>query len=291
MRTNHTDRAVKVHLVGSGPGDPELLTVKAARLLRAADVVLHDDLVPAPILTLAGRHAMLVNVGKRCGAKRITQLEINNLMIESARRGMDVVRLKSGDPGVFGRLAEELEALDAAGVSFEVVPGVTAAVAAAASVSASLTDRRKSSQILVVSGHRAARDGVRQPAGEARRIEATDWRAIVRDGTTIAVYMPGHEFAALRAELVEAGVDPETPAVIVSRATTTQQRQHRTTIAALGAAPELPTPTILLIGKALERVGHGATAKNASASAGESDFESFIVQTANSENQERSLKR
>src|ERR1700722_3797098 len=116
----------KVYLVGAGPGDPELLTVKAHKLLLQADVVLHDDLVSAPILSLAGPQAEIVNVGKRCGAKKITQDEINARMIQAARSGHDVVRLKSGDPGIFGRLAEEMDALDAAGISYEIVPGITA---------------------------------------------------------------------------------------------------------------------------------------------------------------------
>ncbi|MGA9629948.1 MAG: SAM-dependent methyltransferase, partial [Candidatus Acidiferrales bacterium] len=102
-----------VHLVGAGPGDPDLLTVKAHRLIEQADVILHDDLVPPAILSLAGPHAEVINVGKRCGAKSITQAEINALMIDYARRGLDVVRLKSGDPGIFGRLAEEIAALTA----------------------------------------------------------------------------------------------------------------------------------------------------------------------------------
>ena len=121
-----------VHFVGAGPGDPELLTMKAHALLRRADVVLHDDLVPPEIVALAARHAQIINVGKRCGEKKITQAEINARMIDFARRGLEVVRLKSGDPGVFGRLAEEIEALGAAEIPFEVVPGITAGMAAAA---------------------------------------------------------------------------------------------------------------------------------------------------------------
>src|SRR5215469_4083646 len=250
----------KVHLVGAGPGDPELLTLKAAAVLRGADLILHDDLVPPAILALAGARTMLVNVGKRCGAKRITQAEINKLMAESAGRGMNVVRLKSGDPGDFGRLAEELDALAAAGIEPEIVPGVTAAAAAAASLGASLTDRRSSSRLLIVSWHHAKGVGstTRHSANEpGETIESADWRAIVADGTTIAVYMPGHEFAALRKGLLEAGIDAGTPAVIVSRASTPEQQHYRTTIAGLDAVPELRAPTMLLIGKTLERVGEG----------------------------------
>src|SRR6201997_2110099 len=145
----------RVFLVGAGPGHPDLLTVKAHALIRTAEVIFHDDLVSAPILALASPHAMVVNVGKRCGAKNISQSEINRLMISSARRGLSVVRLKSGDPGIFGRLAEERDALESAGVPYEIVPGVTAALSAAASLGVSLTDRRTSSRVVVITAQRA----------------------------------------------------------------------------------------------------------------------------------------
>jgi uroporphyrin-III C-methyltransferase len=124
-----------VYLVGAGPGDPELLTLRAVRLLESADVVLHDDLVPDELLALVHRHALVTSVGKRCGRPRITQAGIHKLMIESARARQSVVRLKSGDPLVFGRAGEEIAALRAAGIAFEVVPGVTAAFAAGAALS------------------------------------------------------------------------------------------------------------------------------------------------------------
>src|SRR5271163_1285248 len=130
--------AGKVYLVGAGPGDPDLLTVKAVRLLADAGVVLHDDLVPQSILNLAGKEALTISVGKRCGRKKITQAAIHELMIASARRGLSVIRLKSGDPMVFGRAAEEMDALREAGIPFEIVPGITAAFAAAASLQCSL---------------------------------------------------------------------------------------------------------------------------------------------------------
>src|ERR1700735_3160150 len=149
----------KVFLVGAGPGDPELLTIRAHRLLRQVDLVLHDDLVSAAIIALAGPRALVVNVGKRCGAKKITQLEIHALMVDAAREGKQVVRLKSGDPAVFGRLNEELEALRLAQVAFEVVPGITAASAAAATLGISLTDRQRSSRVTFVSGHQAEAKG------------------------------------------------------------------------------------------------------------------------------------
>ena len=132
-----------VYLVGAGPGDPELLTVRALRLLEQADVVFHDDLVPDEVLALANPHALVTSVGKRCGRPRITQQGIHALMIESARAGQSVVRLKRGDPLVFGRAGEEIAALRAAGIPFEIVPGVTAAFAAGAALALPLTDREE----------------------------------------------------------------------------------------------------------------------------------------------------
>jgi len=246
-------RVGKVHLVGAGPGDPDLLTVKASALLRSADAVLHDDLVPPPIVALANAQAIVLNVGKRSGAKKTTQAEINNLMIASARRGMNVVRLKSGDPGVFGRLSEELEALEAAGVPFEVVPGVTAGLAAAASLSASLTDRRKGSRVLIVSGHHAQ---------ENERENQNDWSGLVRDDVTLVVYMPGHELGAFARELLAAGLPAETTSVIVGRATTPEERRHWTTLGQLQHAPRMTAPTILLIGRSLERAGREIDIEN-----------------------------
>jgi uroporphyrin-III C-methyltransferase len=273
----------KVFLVGAGPGDPDLLTVKASSLLRSADIVLHDDLVPAPIVALANPQAIVLNVGKRCGAKKITQAEINGLMIASARRGMTVVRLKSGDPGIFGRLGEELEALEAASVPFEVVPGVTAGLAAAASLSASLTDRREGSRILIVSGHHAQ---------ENERENRNDWSGLVREDVTLVVYMPGNEFGAFARELLDAALPRETPSVIVSRATTQDEQRHWTTLGQLKNAPRLKSPTILLIGRSLQRARRQAHAENsATAHSGPDaaslleliDFERASITSANSE--------
>ncbi|HYL67825.1 MAG TPA: uroporphyrinogen-III C-methyltransferase [Candidatus Limnocylindria bacterium] len=241
----------KVFLVGAGPGDPDLLTVKAHTLLRSADLILHDDLVPAPILALAGPQAMVVNVGKRCGVKKITQFEINHMMIAAARRGMTVVRLKSGDPGIFGRLAEELDALEAASIPFEVVPGITAGVAAAASLRVSLTDRRKSSRIVIVSGHRAQ---------ENERAEKPDWKALASEDTTLVIYMPGRDLTGFARELLDAGLSPTIPAVVVSRASTPQQREWCTTLAGLPAVSRADAPSILLIGRPLERAAQRTNA-------------------------------
>src|SRR5215831_7960581 len=145
----------KVYLVGAGPGDPDLLTRKAWRLLQEADVVLHDDLVSADILALAPPYGQVFNVGKRCGRPSVTQEEINSLMVSYAQRGLVVIRLKGGDPEIYGRLGEEIEALREAAVDFEIVPGVTAGCAAAASAGIPLTDRRFASELVFVTGHRA----------------------------------------------------------------------------------------------------------------------------------------
>ncbi len=232
----------KVFLAGAGPGDPELLTLKVHRLLRESNVVLHDDLVSAEIVALAGPQAMVHNVGKRCGAKKITQPDINVLMIESARRGLQVLRLKSGDPTIFGRLNEEIDALDKAEVEFEVVPGITASAAAAASLGVSMTDRRSSSRVVIVSGHHAHSESSDEPY---------DWSALSRNDETVVVYMPGGALEKLSSELAAAGVALETPCAIVSKAGRAEQRTHWSTVAALHHAPVLPPPTILLIGRSL----------------------------------------
>ncbi len=241
----------KVYLVGAGPGDPDLLTVKAQRLLAHADVILHDDLVPAAILALAGPQAKVASVGKRFGAAGATQAEINARMIESARRGLEVVRLKGGDPGIFGRLAEEIDALEAAGVPFEIVPGITAGIAAAASLGVSLTDRRKAARVVVVTNHQA-----RGENGAAR----TDWRGLIRDDSTLVIYMPGHDFASLRDDLLSAGCAKDMPAAIVSRASAPDQHYRFTNVGELDKLPSVDSPAVLLIGRSLDRAQQRANA-------------------------------
>jgi uroporphyrin-III C-methyltransferase len=238
-----------VHLVGAGPGDPDLLTLRAHRLIRSADVVLHDDLVSAEIVALAAPRAQVVNVGKRCGEKKIAQGEINERMIRAARLGFDVVRLKSGDPEIFGRLAEEIDALESAGVPFEIVPGITAGIAAAASLGASLTDRRTNSRVIIISGHNAA------DAPE------NDWRGLAREDASFIVYMPGRSLSRLRRDFLDAGLPPDFPAVIVSKASTPEQREWPTTLAELNAAPEMGTPSILLLGRSLARATENSGAR------------------------------
>lgn len=226
----------KVYLVGAGPGDPDLLTVRARRLLRAADIVFHDDLVSPQILSLIPGRTHVESVGKRCGHTSVTQQQIHSLLIKAAREGWKVVRLKSGDPLVFGRAGEEMDALCQAGIDFEVVPGITAAFAAAAQARIPLTDRRLASKIVLLSNHCCAGKAV------------PDWRDAVSRDATILVYMPGADYEGLTAKLHAAGLEAQTPCLLVSHATSAQQRVHATTLTDLTKAPRLPTPVLLVIG-------------------------------------------
>jgi uroporphyrin-III C-methyltransferase len=227
----------KVYLVGAGPGDPDLLTMKAVRLLKSAAVVLHDDLVSNEILALISPKAELRNVGKRCGAKRISQTEINFLMIALAESGLDVVRLKSGDPLIFGRGGEEMEALCRAGIEFEVVPGVTAGLAAAAAAQIPLTHRDISHALVFLTENSA--DGR----------EAADWKKLVASGVTLAIYMPGHDNRALAMRLMDAGVRAETPCAVISRASTGEQRIAVRTVGSMQKGPDLPSPSLFIVGE------------------------------------------
>jgi uroporphyrin-III C-methyltransferase len=225
-----------VYLVGAGPGDPELLTVRALRLLQSADAILHDDLVPPEILRLASRSALIENVGKRCGAKSITQSQINSRMIEFARAGFHVVRLKSGDPLLFGRAGEELDALEQAGIECEVVPGITAATAAAAAAKIPLTDRRSSSQLVFLAGHRAGTQQIEVPRpGPSKK--------------TVAVYMPADRYESLSAAFCAAGWRATTPCLIVSAASTPLQRTVHATLGTLAEVQQFPAPAILIVGE------------------------------------------
>jgi uroporphyrin-III C-methyltransferase/precorrin-2 dehydrogenase/sirohydrochlorin ferrochelatase len=223
-----------VFLVGAGPGDPDLLTVKALRLIQSADVILHDDLVPPEILELAAASAEVVNVGKRCGTKNITQEEIHALMIVHASAGRHVVRLKSGDPLIFGRAAEEMKALTEAQVAFEVVPGITAAFAAAAAIPCSLTDRNAASSVIFSTGHHA------QSHNDAPIPEIED--------ATRVVYMPGRDLTLLALEWLEKGLPADFPCAIVSHAAQPEQRVQRTTLGELGKARPTHSPSLLIAG-------------------------------------------
>jgi uroporphyrin-III C-methyltransferase len=227
----------KVYLVGAGPGDPELLTLKAYRILGAADVVLHDELVSREILGLVGASARVQNVGKRCGRKLVSQEQIHSLMVTCAREGRTVVRLKGGDPSVFGRGNEEMEALRASGIDFEIIPGVTAAMAAAASAQISLTDRRVASRLVFLTIHCNLPSDRRSPA-DTNPSEAT-----------YVVYMPGGDNAQLSQTLRAAGLESDTPCVVVSRASTPEEVVYATRLSDLANAPRFAAPSLLIAGE------------------------------------------
>ncbi|HEY1903152.1 MAG TPA: siroheme synthase CysG [Terracidiphilus sp.] len=237
-------RRGSVSLVGAGPGDPDLLTVKAVRLIQSADVILHDDLVPEAILELASRSAEVLNVGKRCGSKTITQDEINALMIAHARANRSVVRLKSGDPLIFGRAAEEMTALTEAGIAFQIVPGITAAFAAAAAIGCSLTDRGGASNVTFSTGHHAQSHN-HSPVPEI-------------EDTTRVVYMPGRDLHLLAQEWLDRGLPPDFPCAVISRAAQTGQEIQYTTLAELGSLAATAAPSLLIAGWTVRNVAGAA---------------------------------
>lgn len=239
----------KVYLVGAGPGDPELLTIKALRLLKSADVVLYDDLVSPDILERVSPAAQFLNVGKRCGRKTFSQEEINQLAISYARDGFAVVRLQSGDPLIFGRAAEEISALRNAGVDFEIVPGVTSALGAAAAAKVALTERMVASSVIFTTGHHCDGKVFKFSPGMSP------------SGATVVVYMPT-DYASISEELRAAGWDSQTPCLVVSSTSTPGETSCLTTLLELPKAPQLPSPKLLIIGPAVKtalvKQTHGA---------------------------------
>ncbi|PYT99728.1 MAG: uroporphyrinogen-III C-methyltransferase [Acidobacteria bacterium] len=229
-------RKGKVYLMGAGPGNPELLTVRAMQILKSAEVVLHDHLVPQEILDLIPAWTQVRNVGKRCGQAGISQDQIHALLIAAAREGKQVVRLKGGDPLLFGRVGEEMETLARAGVEFEVIPGVTSAMGAAAAAKIPLTDRRYASKLIFLSHHTAGN-------------VSPEWDDVVLRDATYAVYMPGKNYSAIATKLMEGGLDAATPCAIVANATQADQQIHRTTLQELALEERLPAPSLLIIGE------------------------------------------
>ena len=230
-----------VYLVGAGPGDPELLTVRALRLLESADIIFHDDLVPDEVLALAHRHALITSVGKRCGRPRVTQSGIHKLLVDSARAGQSVVRLKSGDPLIFGRAGEEIAALRAASVPFVIVPGVTAALAAGASLSLPLTDRSIASKLIFITGHHATGKDDAKPV----------WSGPLPPDATLVVYMPGRDLSRLARELREAGVHGEVACCAISHAATPRQTFALGRVGTMDEIACGPAPLLLLVGPAV----------------------------------------
>jgi uroporphyrin-III C-methyltransferase len=246
----------KIYIVGAGPGAADLLTLRAASLLRAADVVLYDDLVPQEILDLCPKSAELVNVGKRCGRRGSSQEQINALMIwyttellheEAGQQERIIVRLKSGDPSVFGRLGEELDALRRAGIAFDVVPGITAAAAAAAAAGVTLTDRRAASALVIVTAHNARNESLQQTIFDPGR-------------STYAIYMPGPDYSRTANELAQSGLEPSTPCAVVSNAGRANQQTRFLVLAELASAEGIAAPALLIVGEVVRErqpLNHG----------------------------------
>jgi len=226
-----------VFLVGAGPGDPELLTLKAAKVLRSADVVLHDDLVGADILRLIPPTAQVISVGKRCAKKNTPQEHINQLLVQYASLGLQVVRLKGGDPFIIGRGGEDLEALRQAGIQVEVVPGITAALGAAAGIQVPLTHREVSSTLILVTGSSKNSEHI------------TNWPDRLPSNATVVVYMPGHDLSVLERRLLAAGIGSATPCAIISGATSEAEQVHVTTVEQLHSSPYLSAPRLVVVGE------------------------------------------
>ena len=242
-----------VTLVGAGPGDAELLTLRAVRALQSADIILFDDLVSPEVLDFARREAKKMLVGKTGHGPSCKQSEINALMVELARAGKRVVRLKGGDPMIFGRAGEEIEACRRAGIAIEVVPGITAAQGAASRLGISLTQRNNARRVQYVTGH----------AGEGGLPSDLDWKSLADPSVTTAVYMPVKTLAELVTAAIGQGLDPATPAVAVSRATRADEASIAAPIAELPARLDeagLPGPVLVMVGQVFAQVAQAGKA-------------------------------
>lgn len=243
-----------VHIVGAGPGDPDLLTMRAYRLLRQADVVVHDRLVSADVLELVRPGARLIDVGKQPNHHRYKQSEINALLVDLGRRYQRVVRLKGGDPFIFGRGGEELAHLRAHGVMAEVVSGITAATAAAASAGIPLTHRGTATAVTLVTGHGA--DG----------LPDLDFAALAAANQTLAIYMGVRNAGVIAARLIDGGLDPATPVAVIENATTPQQRQvtgRLDDLRNLLQRHAITAPSLLIVGQVVDAVSPAAIAATA----------------------------
>jgi uroporphyrin-III C-methyltransferase len=234
-------RAGAVWLVGAGPGDPELLTIKGLKALQGADVVVHDGLVSDEILDLAPASARRISVAKRKSRHSYAQVEINRMLVAFAQEGLNVVRLKGGDPFIFGRGGEELEACRAADVDCHVVPGVTAALAAGANAGAPLTHRGSAQAVTFVTGHAAS--------GAEPDL---DWESLAKANQTVVIYMGVSTAAGIAGRLIGAGRAGSTPALVVENASRADERRVLTTLAGLPAAAEqVAGPALLIVGEAM----------------------------------------
>jgi uroporphyrin-III C-methyltransferase len=198
--------------------------------------------------------AQIYNVGKRCGKKRILQAEINSLMVALASSGLRVVRLKGGDPLIFGRAGEEIESLRGNHIPFEIVPGVTTALGAAAAAQIPLTHRRGSDALVLITAHRASGKNTREQ-------DRTDWSKLASSGATLVIYMPGPDYRQIASRLSASGLASHTPCAVISRATTKHQKTHRTTLRDLHRSPQLASPTLLIVGNVVGLADGSADAR------------------------------
>jgi uroporphyrin-III C-methyltransferase len=240
-------RPGKVFLIGAGPGDPDLLTLKAARLVQSAQIVLHDSLVSAEILALIPPAAQRIDVGKRAGVRLLSQSDINALLVDAAQKHEIVVRLKGGDPLLFGRAAEEMQVLRTNKIPFEIVPGISAAFGAASAAQVSLTDRRLASRVLFTTFSRTE---------DARAFLGVT----LSPDTTVVVYMPGPDYAELSCWLTDSGMAPETPCLVISKASQPEQSTRSATLATLATQAPLPAPALLIVGRVASHSTENATA-------------------------------
>ena len=244
LLADHLDRKARpghVHFVGAGPGDPDLLTMKARRALDEADVVIHDRLISQPILELARREAIMIDAGKEGFGPSMSQTEINALIVHHARSGAQVVRLKSGDATVFGRLDEEIDAVSAERISWDIVPGITSASAAVAAIGQSLTKRERNSSVRFLTGH------------DMKGFADHDWAALARPGEVAAIYMGKKSARFIQGRLMMHGADRHTPVTVVENASRPEERILATTLDALPAAlaaAEMTGPALTFYGLA-----------------------------------------
>lgn len=226
----------KVYLTGAGPGSANLLTLRALEVLRSADVVFHDDLVSEDVLSVIPSHVAVHSVGKRCGLKKVSQEEINKQLVDNARRGHTVVRLKGGDPLVFGRTRDEISALREAGVAFEIIPGITAATAAAAAAQIPLTERMGASKLVFLSNHCCA-EKAKNNFGES----------VVND-STLVFYMPGADLEDLSERLLRSGLGKDLPCLLVSNVARNAQQMIRTNLGSISSLKAHVSPSLLIVG-------------------------------------------
>jgi len=244
----------RVSLVGAGPGAVDLLTIRGQRLLAQADVVVYDDLANAELLDFCPDEARRIYVGKRGGRRSLPQEQITQILVSEALKGLHVVRLKGGDPLVFGRGGEEIAVLAEAGISYQIVPGVTAAVAAGASIGVPLTHREHASAVVFVTGHECVGKGT-EGAGR----EGVNWPALAASGATLCIYMGVRRLGEIVGKLIDGGAKGSTPVAIVANATLRSQEVHTTTLAeAAQFAEQLKgKPSLIIVGEVAALAGAG----------------------------------